>query len=115
MQLDMKALSDALAEYGYADVVCRWPTALRYTKNAEPWQVDIRIRFMDYSDDPKVMRQNLLAKYEAVWELLTERFGLRLQDHPTFEIRGRLMYHVGSQKPTPAQVYAEASYDCWIP
>lgn len=114
--IDIRELGEALEPYGYSDVVCTWPSSLRYSRDVPLLGVEVRMKFIDASDDAKVMRQNLLAKYEEVWGLLTgPRFDLILQNYPTFEIRGRLMYSLGrGRKPTPVEVYAEADYDCWV-
>ena len=114
--IDINALAEALMPYGYSDITCTYPRAYLPKKTAERLMcVGIRMMFAYNDDDAKTMRRNLIGKYEGVWDLLTgPRFGLRLQDYPTFEIRGQLMYHCGSDQPTPAQVYAEATYDCWV-
>ena len=115
MPLDVNALYEALKPYGHSDVNMSYPYApIRTGKPNLPLRVGVRLRLVDSeSADEKTMHARLLANYHIVRDLLTQDFGLELESYPTFEIRGDLMRRYGME-PLATQVYAEATYDCWI-
>lgn len=105
---------EAVKPYGYCDVTATSP--IMFTGAAtRPLGIEVNVKIMPselpgYTDRQR--RLSLMARFEDLWTKL-EALGLRLEDHPWFEIRGDFGWLLGEREPRTRYVYAEARFKFW--